>query len=78
MGLEEYQGMDDSQKLTVLCVKFDNLEERLGSLPPCPSPKCGAHETRLTRMETILAIEGAAIVIIVPVLMWLIDKVWGG
>lgn len=75
-GLEQYQGMSDSHKLTVLCVKMDNIEQQLDSLPPCPSPKCGEHEARLTRVETILAVVGASVIVLVPVIMWLVDKVW--
>lgn len=75
-GLEQYQDMSDSVKLTVLCVKMDNIEQRLDKLPPCPSPRCGEHETRLTRMETVLSVIAAIIVIIVPVLLWLADRVW--
>lgn len=39
MGLEQYAGMDDSQKLTALLVKVDNLERRVVE-KPCPSPEC--------------------------------------
>jgi len=77
-GLEQYKGMTADEKLTVLCVKMDNIEARLDSLPPCPSPRCGEHESRLTRVETILAVVGASIIVLVPVIMWLVDKVWRG
>ena len=33
-GLEQYRGMSTDEKLTVLCVKMDNIEARLDSLPP--------------------------------------------
>lgn len=51
MGLEEYQGMNVDQKLTVLCVKMDNIEKRLDAAPPCPSTRCGNHEERIGRLE---------------------------
>ena len=77
-GLEQYRGMTADEKLTVLCVKMDNIETRLDQLPPCPSPRCGEHEARLTRVETILAVVGGAVIILVPVIMWLLDKQLGG
>lgn len=77
-GLEQYQGMSADEKLTVLCVKMDNIEARLDSLPPCPSPRCGEHAARLTRVETVLAVVGASLVVLVPVIMWLVDKAWRG
>ena len=78
VGLEQYKGMTADEKLTVLCVKMDNIEARLDSLPPCPSPRCGEHEARLTRVETILAVVGGAVITLVPVIMWLLDKQLGG
>lgn len=52
-GLEQYQGMSADEKLTVLCVKMDNLERRLDATPPCPAPRCNEHERRLTALETM-------------------------
>jgi hypothetical protein len=77
-GLEQYRGMTADEKLTALCVKMDNIEARLDSLPPCPSPRCGEHEARLTRVETILAVVGSAVIVLVPIIMWLFDKQLGG
>lgn len=46
MGLEQYAGMSDEQKLVALLVKMDNIEYRFDGLEkridtkPCPSPEC--------------------------------------
>jgi hypothetical protein len=51
MGLEEYQGMTQDQKITVLLVKVDILTDEVRSRPACPSAQCQDHETRITTLE---------------------------
>ncbi len=38
-GLEQYAGMTMEEKVTVLLVKFDDLERSIMA-KPCPSPEC--------------------------------------
>lgn len=75
---EDYQGMTDREILIELAGDVRGLREDARDRPPCPSPRCGEHEARLTRVETILAVVGGAVIVLVPVIMWLVDKVWRG
>lgn len=39
MGLEQYAGMSLEEKVTVILVKQDNIENLIAA-KPCPSPQC--------------------------------------
>lgn len=74
---EDYQGMTDREILIELAGDVKSLREDARNRPACPSPKCGDHDRRLTRIETVMAVIGAAIAVIIPVILWIADKVWG-
>jgi hypothetical protein len=74
---EEYQDMTEREILIDMAGELRSLRDAVDSQPKCPSPMCGDHEQRLTRLETVVAVVGGAMAIVVPTLLWLIDKVWG-
>lgn len=58
---EDYQGMSDREILIELAGDIKALKDR----PACPSPMCGDHESRITRLEVIVTCSAFALATIV-------------
>lgn len=65
--------MSDREIIIEMAADIKSVKNR----PACPSPQCSNHENRLTRLETIIALVGGALVVMVPVLLWILSMVWG-
>jgi hypothetical protein len=53
-GLEQYAGMTMEEKVTVLLVKFDDLERNILA-KPCPSPECVRCRADIAEMKVVYA-----------------------
>lgn len=53
-GLEQYSGMSMEEKVTVLLVKFDDLERSIMA-KPCPSPECIKCRGDIAEMKVLYA-----------------------
>ncbi|NLT36758.1 MAG: hypothetical protein GXX95_01170 [Methanomassiliicoccus sp.] len=73
---EEYQDMTDREILIEVVGELKALKTTVESRPQCPSPMCGDHDRRITRLETIVTVVGGAVCVMVPVLMWILDRLW--
>ncbi len=75
---EEYQDMTDREILIEVVGELKALKATVESRPQCPSPMCGDHDRRITRLETIVTVVGGAVCVMIPVLMWMLDRLWKG
>ena len=64
--MADYQGMTADEKLTVLLIKMETVED---NLPKCPAKLCQNHDRRITRLETIVTCSAFSITVIVAILL---------
>jgi len=67
---EKYQNMDDHDKLTEIGVQVEIMQAKLTTI----CNKTEDHGIRLTRLETIVAVVAAGVVVGVPLATWIIDR----
>lgn len=67
---EKYRKMDDHDKLTEIGVQVEIMQTKLTNI----CTKVEDYGMRLTRLETIVAVVAAGVVVGVPVATWLIDR----
>jgi len=64
---EKYRKMDDHDKLTEIGVQVEIMQEKLTTI----CTKVEEHGTRITRLETIVTIVAAGIVVGIPLVITL-------
>jgi len=64
--MADYQGMTADEKLTILLIKMETVED---NLPKCPAKLCQKHDRQITRLETIVTCSAFAITVIMAILL---------
>ena len=65
---EEYQDMTDREILIELAGEVKTMKASV--------EMCGDNDRRITRLETIVTVVGGAVIVMIPVLMWILDRLW--
>jgi len=68
---EKYQKMNDHDKLTEIGVQVEIMQTKLTTV----CTKTEEYGTRITRLETIMTVVAAVVVVGIPLTTWIIDKI---